>query len=121
MNNLECLYCGNALSNPKAKFCSDKHRMAYKRGGKTRTKVINVTVNNPNIVNPNKEPEQEWRDFDKELYYTGGIDERILEVLKEIYKKFEKENKPFKCIPYTVKGQQVLTMWERMKLKEVLK
>ncbi len=105
--------CHEALSNPKAKYCNDAHRMAFKRG-KTRTREMNVVKVNPNIVKVNNQPEQEW---DKEIFYDGEITPEILKKLQVIYKQYEKENKGFICQPYEVRGKQVLTAWERMKLK----
>lgn len=112
---MKCLMCPKDLTNPKAKFCSDAHRMAYKRGAKTRTEVMVPVKVNPNIINPNKKPEQEW---DPDVYYDGGITEEVLANLGEIYKKFEKENKGIICQPYMIRGERVLTAWERMKLRE---
>jgi len=42
---MKCLNCEKQLSNPRAKYCSDKCRMAYRR--RTRTKA-------PEQIDPNK-------------------------------------------------------------------
>ena len=51
---MECINCGKELGNPRAKYCSDKCRMAYSR------RTDNPNKANPNTVLPEQiEPEQD--------------------------------------------------------------
>jgi len=54
---MKCLNCDIQLNNPKAKFCSDKYRMAYKRRTITRTKPEQKLPEQEKITRTEK-PEQ---------------------------------------------------------------
>ncbi len=43
---MNCLYCGEALTNPKAKYCSDAHKKAFTRKNKLVTPVVDNRDNN---------------------------------------------------------------------------
>jgi len=59
---MKCLNCNKELNNPKAKFCSDKCRMSYKRRTITRTEpeqnkpeqIEKPEQNNPNRITRTK-------------------------------------------------------------------
>lgn len=117
---MKCLYCQKDLDNPRAKFCDAKHKMAFRRGDR----VINI--NEVSVTNDRNKTSVTESSVtlplykqSPELYYQGEITPEVEKKLKLIYKQYEKENKGFKCEPYMSKGKQILTLWERSKLKQM--
>lgn len=88
----KCKNCGKALKNPKAKYCSDKCRMAYNR------KPEQSGANNPNKDNPNRTaklsaqdlydgidtyPEDTWKDSEEYKELERRIKAKSVKTLEE--------------------------------------
>lgn len=107
--NMKCLYCDLELENPKARFCSPTHKMSFRREGKT------IPTNE--IEGPKKEY---GMGEDPEIYYQDEITTDIELLLARIFEDYEADNPGFKCKPYMRRGMRILTMWERMKIKQYI-
>lgn len=54
-----CMECGKNLDNPKARFCTDAHRMKFKRWGEREGITRTLISEKPEQTdNPNIKPEQ---------------------------------------------------------------
>lgn len=70
----KCLFCGKTLTNPKAKFCSDAHRMAYRR----KLKKPEHLPEQKSPEQPQK-PEQTFLDRKPELPYNIPVKPYMVE------------------------------------------
>lgn len=106
---MKCLYCDVELSNPKARFCSPSHKMSFRREG------MSIPINE--VEAPKKEY---GMGEDPDIYYQGEITPEVEALLAMIFSDYERDNPGFKCKPYMRRGVRILTLWERMKIKQYM-
>ena len=113
-----CEYCGIEFEAKRntARFCGNKCKLACRRDKVSVSNDRNKSVkdNSPNKLG-----------LDPNLYYVGEITPEIEERLEKIYKDFNKRQvsgrltKKVQCKPYSLRGKQYLTLWERRMLNGI--
>lgn len=118
---MKCLYCQKDLTGKRkgAKFCNDACKRDYHRRGVIISPQITVSNDTDNCTSDTDNDTDNLDKYLDEKYPDIEITPEVEKKLGEIYKKFEKENTGFKCVPCIVRGKRILTVWEKMKLQEL--
>ena len=82
----KCLYCHKDISNPKAKFCGQSHKMAFRRGQTLEDKNVTIIEKTVTKNRNNKENRNiTVTVIKKELVFTKETIEERIKIYKTNY------------------------------------
>lgn len=116
---MNCLNCKEELTNPRAKYCSDKCRMAYVRANKEGEQVTRTPEQPTRTEEPEQVPEKTVRPLDlPDGTHLSPVDVKKLSK-DDLYDAIDfYQNDEWVLSPEFVELKRRLNKWDYKKLEE---